>query len=101
MEDDFDFEEFMENSNREWESKLNDWRERMILEAIELNYKKIKENGISDWHVRHMDKTEAAHLVETINYMMLHFEALEEYEKCAVLKKELSKLNLAMDKLNT
>ena len=37
--DDFDFESYMEESNRDWDAKMEKWKARMVLEAIESNYK--------------------------------------------------------------
>jgi len=94
--DDFDFDGYMEESNKEWDSKMEQWKERMVLEAIETNYKNIVENGINDWHIRHLDLTELNALNETLHFMTDHYIELEEYEKCAILKKEIKKVNAAL-----
>ena len=91
--DDFDFENFMEESNKEWDSKMEKWKERMVIEAINTNYDNLSKNGISEWHARHLSQTELFNLIETLNYMIDHYVELEEYEKCALLKKELSKID--------
>jgi len=91
--DDFDFENFMEESNKEWNSKMEKWKERMVIEAINTNYDNISKNGISEWHARHLSQTELFNLIETLNYMIEHYVESEEYEKCALLKKELGKID--------
>jgi hypothetical protein len=86
MEDeDFNFDEFMENSQREFESNLAAYKERMMLIAIESNYDNIAKNGISEWHLRHLPQSELNDLNETFRMMIEHFQDLEEYEKCAVI----------------
>jgi hypothetical protein len=92
MEDDFDFDEFMEESNSGFNSKLEEWRERMMIEAIEQNYNQIKEKGISEWHLRNMEQDEILALQGTLDTMLKHYEELEEFEKCALIKKELDKV---------
>ena len=96
--DDFDFEGYMEKSNKEWDAKLEMWRERMITEAINANYENIAKNGISDWHARHLNIDELKALNETLHFMTDHFIDLEEYEKCAVLKKEIKKVDEVLEK---
>ena len=94
MEDeDFNFDDFMEESNREFEKNLKDYQERMMIMAIEDNYANIERNGISEWHLRHMDSMALYDLKQTFKMMISHYEALEEYEKCARLVKEQTKVN--------
>ena len=47
-EDDFNFDEFMENSNSDFEMKLEEYKDRMIRLAIETNYAQIEKNRIND-----------------------------------------------------
>jgi len=79
------FDDFLEESNEEFNSKLEEWQERLMINAIETNFEKIKENGISDWHLRNMDTNELKNLDNTLNIMLEHYENLEEYEKCKVV----------------
>lgn len=79
------FDDFLEESNEEFNSKLEEWQERLMINAIETNFEKIKENGISDWHLRNMDESELKNLDNTLNIMLEHYENLEEYEKCKVV----------------
>lgn len=79
------FDDFLEESNEEFNSKLEEWQERLMINAIETNFEKIKENGISDWHLRNMDDSELKNLDNTLNIMLEHYENLEEYEKCKVV----------------
>jgi len=97
--DDFDFESYMEESNRDWDAKMEKWKQRMVLEAIESNYAKIEANGISDWHARHLNLDELNGLLETLTFMIDHYVETEEYEKCAVLKKELKVIDELLNKL--
>jgi hypothetical protein len=76
----------------EFEGKLENYREKMILEAIEHNYQNIVKNGLSAWHLREMTQTELTGLKETLIYMTKHFIDLEEDEKCQVLQNELEKI---------
>ena len=76
----------------DFENKLENYREKMILEAIEHNFKNIKENGLSSWHLREMSNTDLVGLKETLIFMTKHFIDSEEYGKCGTLKKELEKI---------
>jgi hypothetical protein len=91
--DDFNFEEYMEHSQNEWDEKMEQWRERMVLQAIEANYINIEKNGISDWHARHLEGDELKQLKETIEFMIEHYVESEQYERCSVLNEELKKIN--------
>ena len=94
--EDFDFEEFMENSNRDFEMKLEAYREKMMTIAIEANYANIEKNGISEWHLRHMSHTDINDLIRTFQIMMDYYEADEAYEQCAVILKEKHKIERVM-----
>jgi hypothetical protein len=91
-DNDFDFEEFMNESAKEFESNLNEFREKMMAIAIENNYKSIEEKGLSDWHLRMMDLDELDALKITLETMIEYFIDFEEYEKCALLRKHLIRL---------
>jgi len=92
MDDNFDFDQYMENSENEFNSKLEEWQERLMKEAIETNYKKISENGIADWHLRNMDDDDLANLHNTLQIMLDYFEESEEYEKCKVVYDSMIKV---------
>jgi hypothetical protein len=94
--EDFDFEEFMENSNRDFEMKLEAYREKMMTIAIEANYANIEKNGISEWHLRHMSHTDLNDLIRTFQMMVDYYEADEAYEQCAVILKEKHKIERVM-----
>ena len=87
-----EFEDFLEGDDSQFNAKLEEYKERMIAQAIESNYVNICEKGISDWHIRHMDQEEIDQLNQTFSVMIDHFEQLEEYEKCAKLVKEQAKV---------
>lgn len=94
MEDEeFDFDEFMENSKHDFEMKLEEYRDKMMTIAIEANYDNIVNNGINEWHLRHLHPIELRDLNETFKLMINHFEDLEDYEKCATVLKEQQKVN--------
>lgn len=94
MEDeDFNFDEFMENSNRDFEMKLQDYQEKMMKIAIETNYDQIEKNGINEWHLRHMHDSELVDLDRTFKMMLDYFEENEEYEKCAKLLEQQKKIS--------
>jgi hypothetical protein len=97
--DDFDFESYMAESNREWDSKMEKWKERMVIEAINNNYDNISKNGISETHAGQLSQSDLVDLVETLNFMVDHYIESEEYEKCALLKKELIKIDDLLSKL--
>jgi len=86
-EDDFDFDDFLENSNNDFDHKLEKYKDAMISAAIEENYQNIVSQGISDWHIRMMEPNEVNELMQTFNVMIAHYEELEEFEKCAELVK--------------
>ena len=94
--EDFDFEEFMENSNRDFEMKLEAYREKMMTIAIEANYANIEKNGINEWHLRHMSHADLNDLIKTFQMMMDYYEADEAYEQCAVILKEKHKIERVM-----
>ena len=77
--EDFNIDDYL--NDPDFEQKMADYKERMIHEAIEHNYENMAKNGISDWHVRHMNKDEMTQLKETLQFMMKHFLEYEEYEK--------------------
>lgn len=95
--DDFNIDDYL--NDPDFEKKMEAYREAMIAEAIETNYNNIKENGISDWHIRHMAKDDIQQLRETIVFMTKHFVDLEHYEKCAVLKPELEKIESILERV--
>ena len=86
-EDNFDFDDFLENSNNEFNHKLEKYKDAMISAAIDQNYQNIMNQGISDWHLRMMEPAELNELMQTFNVMIKHYEDLEEFEKCAELAK--------------
>ena len=98
MEDGFNIDDYL--NDPEFEQKMEAYKNAMIEEAIETNYKNIKKNGISDWHIRHMERGDMIQLRETIVYMTKHFIDLEEYEKCGVLKKELDKIESLLERVS-
>lgn len=90
------FEDFLEEDNEQFNAKLEEWQDRLMTQAIETNYKKIEENGISDWHLRNMDDDELVNLHNTLQIMLDHYEDLEEYEKCKVVYDNMSKVQDAV-----
>ena len=98
MEDGFNIDDYL--NDPEFEQKMEAYKNAMITEAIENNYKNIKENGISDWHVRHMERDEMLQLKDTLVYMTKHYIDLEEYEKCGVLKTELEKVERILERVS-
>lgn len=98
MNDDFNIDDYL--NDPEFEQKMEAYKNAMIEEAIETNYKNIKENGISDWHVRHMEREDMKQLKDTIVYMTKHYIDLEEYEKCGVLKNELDKIESILERVS-
>lgn len=79
------FDDFLEEGNEAFNSKLEEWRERLMVNAIESNYEQIEANGISLWHLRNMDSKELANLENTLKIMLEHYQELEEYEKCKLI----------------
>ena len=96
--EDFNIDDYL--NDPDFEKKMEAYREAMIEEAIETNYNNIKENGISDWHVRHMAKDDMKQLKETLVYMTKHYIDLEQYEKCSVLKVELEKVESILERVS-
>ncbi len=98
MNDDFNIDDYL--NDPEFENKMESYRESMIHEAIEANYDNIKKNGISDWHIRHMERKDLLDLKDTLIYMTKHFIDSEQYEKCALLKSELEKIEMILERVS-
>ena len=94
MNDDFDFNEMM-GDGKEIEKKLESFRQKMIEEAIHENFKRISENGLNEYHMRHLDRTELVSLKQTLDTMLAYFvdPEREEYEKCTIISEQLNKIN--------
>jgi hypothetical protein len=90
FEDDFDFEDHVDKSHKEFEANLEAYKQHMFKAAIETNYAAILEKGISDWHLRNMETDELKALKTTLETMIEHYVELEEYERCALLHKHLN-----------
>lgn len=90
--EDFDFDTFMEDGENNFNARLEEWRETMMVEAIEQNYKQIEKNGINPWHLRSMEQGDIVILQGTLDIMLKHYEELEDFEKCALIKKEFDKV---------
>jgi len=97
MEDDFNegYEGYEETFNIE--AILKDTRMQEILYDIKLklaneNYDMIIKNGI-DYHEMIYRGISVTPLINTLNDMLHIFEDLEEYEKCAKIKKILDTIN--------
>lgn len=95
---DFNIDDYLDDPD--FEGKMEAYREKMIHQAVEQNYKNMKENGVSDWHVRHMNKEEMTQLKETLQFMTKHFIEMEEYEKCVLLKSELEKVESILERVS-
>jgi uncharacterized protein YjgD (DUF1641 family) len=94
MQEDFN-EEFEESFNIE--TILKDTRMQEILYDLKLklaneNYDMIIKNGI-DVHEMIYRGISVVPLINTLNDMLAIFEDLEEYEKCAKIKKILDEVN--------
>jgi hypothetical protein len=83
--DDFEFENFMDESNSDFEHKVEAFRKEMISKAIESNYNVIANKGISEKYILQMEDIEQADLKMTLEKMIKYYEELELYERCAVL----------------
>jgi hypothetical protein len=91
--DNFEFENFMDDSNSDFEKRVEEFRQSMMEKAIEANYENIAKNGISDWYLRQMDDIELSDLSLTLEKMIKYYEDLEMYERCAILVKHLKNVN--------
>lgn len=98
MSDDFNIDDYL--NDPEFEQKMEAYREAMIHEAIDTNYENIKKNGISDWHIRHMEKSDMLQLKETLQFMTKHYIDLEQYERCGLLKSELDKIEDILERVS-
>lgn len=98
MNDDFNIDDYL--NDPEFEQKMEAYREAMIHEAIDTNYENIKKNGISDWHIRHMEKSDMLELKETLQFMTKHYIDLEQYERCGLLKSELDKIEDILERVS-
>lgn len=84
--EDFDFEQFMDDSNDKFNSNLNDWRDRLMINAIESNFEDIQEKGLDPVYLKMMDSEELKNLYDTLNVMIEHYVELEMYENCKLLQ---------------
>jgi len=91
--DNFEFENFMDDSNSDFEKRVEEFRQSMMEKAIEANYENIAKNGISDWYLRQMNDIELSDLSLTLKKMIKYYEDLEMYERCAILVKYLKNVN--------
>lgn len=94
---DFNIDDYL--NDPDFENKMEAYKETMLNQAINSNFDNIKKNGISDWHVRHMEESELIQLKETLQFMITHFIELEHYEKCGLLKSELEKINSILERV--
>lgn len=60
-------------------------RASMIVKAINENYTKLVTKGFSGENVERWGEREIQEMMETLTFMIQHFEEDEEYEKCANL----------------
>lgn len=97
MKNNFDFGEFMEGDDNGFNPKLEEWRETIMAELIEQNYKQIEKKGIDPVHLKDMEPNDISALQETLETMLEHYEELEEFEKCAIIKKEFDKVIKAVN----
>ena len=84
--EDFDFEQFMDDSNDKFNGNLNDWRDRLMVNAIESNFEEIQEKGLDPVYLKMMDSKELKNLYDTLNVMIEHYVELEMYENCKLLQ---------------
>jgi len=84
--DEFDDYENFDNS-QEIRDAAERAREAMIVRAIEVNYDKLMSKGFSANNIMQWSYKEKEEVIETLNFMLNHFEKIEEYEKCANLVK--------------
>mgnify|MGYP000666113153 CR=1 FL=1 len=84
--EDFDFEQFMDDSNDKFNGNLNDWRDRLMVNAIESNFEEIQEKGLDPVYLKMMDSEELKNLYDTLNVMIEHYVELEMYENCKLLQ---------------
>jgi|TARA_B110000977_G_C10669649_1_gene335143 hypothetical protein len=98
MSDDFNIDDYMDDPD--FENKMEEYRTQTINEAIDINFDNIKKKGISEWHLRHMPKQELKELKATLIYMTKHYIDFEDYERCAVLKTELEKLESILERVS-
>lgn len=97
MDDNFNFDHFMDGSD-EFINQLEEWKERMIVAAINTNYHQIEKYGIDPVHLTNMTTDELKNLNSTLQIMIDHFQDLEEYEKCKVLFDNLKNVEEALVK---
>ena len=84
--EDFDFEQFMDDSDDNFNGSLNEWRDRLMVNAIESNFENIKEKGLDPVYLKMMDIEELKNLYDTLNVMIEHYVELEMYENCKLIQ---------------
>lgn len=92
-------DDFMEKSTNQFAERIAQWRERMMLHLIETNWQKIATNGIDPDSLHNLSQKELNNLQETLQIMLQHYQAIEEYEKCQVIHDHAARIKL-MQSLN-
>ena len=83
--EDYNIDEFSENPNNEFNSRLQEWQERLMISSIETNFKKIKEHGIDEWYLKKMENVELIELQKTLKIMLEYYQGIEQYENCKII----------------
>jgi hypothetical protein len=91
MNDDFNMDDFLGEGFGEFKDRMQEFHDKMRAESMAEAYRFINEVGILFW-IRKDMYVKNSRKLNILNKMVLYFQELEEYEKCAYLMKGIRML---------
>ena len=85
-EDDFNMDDFLGEEFDGFQERMQDFHDKMRAESMAEAYRFINEVGILFW-IRKDMYVKNSRKLNILNKMVIYFQELEEYEKCAYLMK--------------
>ena len=100
-EDEFNMDDFLnEGDGDEFQDRMRDFHDKMRAESMAEAYRFINEVGILFW-IRKDMYVKNSRKLNILNKMVVYFQELEEYEKCAYLMKGVRTLENVKPKNET
>jgi hypothetical protein len=92
-EDEFNMDDFLNGGDGdEFQDRMRDFHDKMRAESMAEAYRFINEVGILFW-IRKDMYVKNSRKLNILNKMVIYFQELEEYEKCAYLMKGIRTLD--------
>ena len=93
-DDDFNMDDFLGDDFEEdgFQERMKDFHDKMRAESMAEAYRFINEVGILFW-IRKDMYVKNSRKLNILNKMVIYFQELEEYEKCAYLMKGIRTLD--------